>query len=123
MRKVKVEAAVNFGIARCKENPGISSINLQETPPARVPASADGPLKNWPEWSGRTEYCLSPTQEIRAKMGCQAIKTTRFQLKSVGEFILCNGMKGNFRPSCVCPRWLGPVDQRRGYFLLGAKRK
>ena len=61
MRKVKVEVAVNFGIARCKETPGISGINLQETPPARVPASADGPLRNWPEWSGRTEYCLSPT--------------------------------------------------------------
>ena len=34
-------------------------------------------------------------------MDCQAIKTTRLQLKSTGEFILCNGMKGNFRPSCV----------------------
>ena len=32
-------------------------------------------------------------------------------------------MQGNFRHSCVCPRELGPVDQRGGYFLLGAKRK
>ena len=65
------------------------------------PASADGPLINWPEWSGRTEYCLSPTREIKAKTGSQAITKNRQLQKTGGEFILCNGMEGNFRHRCV----------------------
>ena len=80
-------------------------------------------IRHWLEWSGRTEYCLSPTREIKAKTDSQAITKNRQLQKPEGEFILCNGMEGNFRHSCVCPRGLGPVDQRRGYFLLGAKRK
>ena len=100
MRNVKV-AAVHFWNVRCVENPGISRLNGNRTLPVRVPASADGPLRNWPEWSGRTEYCLSPTREIKAKPGIQAITKNRQLQKTEGEFILCNGMKGNFRHRCV----------------------
>ena len=60
MRNLKL-AAVHFWSVRCVENPGISGLNGRRTLPARVPASADGPLRHWPEWSGRTEYCLSLT--------------------------------------------------------------
>ena len=80
MRNLKV-AAVHFWNVRCVETPGISCLNGQRTLPVRVPASADGPLRNWPEWSGRTEYCLSQTREIKAEMGCQAITNNQANAK------------------------------------------
>ncbi len=66
---------------------------------------------------------FEPNQKISAKTNGGEITYIRQKSKSECEFIPCNGMKGNFRHRSVCPRWLGPVDQKRGYFLLGAKRK
>ena len=58
-------------------------------------------IRHWPECSGRTEYCLSLAREIKAKPGSQAITKNRQLQKTEGEFILCNGMEGNFRHRCV----------------------
>ena len=96
--KVAVEY---FWNVHCVEIPGNPRLNGQRTLPSRVPASADGPLRNWPEWSGRTAYCLSLAREIKAKSGSQAITKNRQLQKTGGEFILCNGMEGNFRHRCV----------------------
>ena len=95
MRNVKV-AAVHFWSVCCVENPGVSWLNGRRTLPARVPASADGPLKNWPEWSGRTAYCLSQTREIKAEMGCQAITNNQANAKHLRRVYSVQRNAGQF---------------------------
>ena len=100
MRNVKV-AAVHFWSVCCVENPG--DIPFEWTTNT---ASEGSGISRWAvkklagmEWPHRILF--EPDQRTGAKKSCQTIQNTGQKLKSEGEFILCNGMQGNFRHRCV----------------------